>query len=171
MFHTLRFRLVVTLVLVVVAAVGIMAFFGTMVTTRMFTRYEEHGGMMRHQRFEMILAQHYAHNRSWADVQFQVERMGQIIRHCTREHVDWAFRYGGDEFTVILPEAESDEAAQVADRIREGFEDSKLHGLTVSIGVISYDGSKDMETLIHDVDKAMYTAKRGGRNRVHVAHQ
>ncbi|MBE9472796.1 MAG: HAMP domain-containing protein [Chloroflexi bacterium] len=78
MFHTLRFRLTVTLILVVVAAVGIVAFFGTMVTTRMFTRYEEHGGMMRHRRFETLLAQHYAQNESWAGVQPQVERLGQI---------------------------------------------------------------------------------------------
>jgi signal transduction histidine kinase len=77
-FHTLRFRLIVTLVLIVVAAVGIVAFFGTVVTTRTFTRYEEHGGMMRHRRFEMVLTQHYAQNGSWADVQPQVERMGQI---------------------------------------------------------------------------------------------
>ena len=78
MFHTLRFRLTVTLILVVVAAVGIVAFFGTMVTTRMFTRYEERGGMMRHRRFETLLAQHYAQNESWAGVQPQVERLGQI---------------------------------------------------------------------------------------------
>jgi len=77
-FHTLRFRLIVTLILIVVAAVGIMAFFGTMVITRMFTRYEEHGGMMRHRRFEMLLAQHYAQNGNWFGVQSQVERMGQI---------------------------------------------------------------------------------------------
>lgn len=78
MFHTLRFRLIVTLILVVVAAVGIVAFFGAMATTRTFTRYEEHGGVMRYRRFEMVLAQHYAQNGGWAGVQSQVERMGQI---------------------------------------------------------------------------------------------
>lgn len=77
MLHTLRFRLIVTLILVVVAAVGIVAFFGTMVTTRMFTRYEEHGGIVRHRRFETLLAQHYAQNESWAGVQPEVERMGR----------------------------------------------------------------------------------------------
>jgi signal transduction histidine kinase len=78
MFHTLRFRLLVTLILVVVAAVGGMAFFNTLATTRMFTRYEEDRGMMRHQRFEMLLTQHYAQNESWSGVQPVVERMGQI---------------------------------------------------------------------------------------------
>jgi len=77
-FHTLRFRLIATLILVVVAAVGVMAFFGTMVTTMMFTRYEEHGGMMRYRGFETVLTQHYAQNGSWSGVQSQVERMGQV---------------------------------------------------------------------------------------------
>ena len=78
LFHTLRFRLIVTLILIVVAAVGIVAFFSSMATTRMFARYEEYGGAMRHRRFEMTLAQHYAQNKSWADAQSQVERIGQI---------------------------------------------------------------------------------------------
>ena len=78
MFHSLRFRLLVVLILIVVAAVGIMAFFSTLVTTRMFARYQEHGGMIRHRRFEVLLAEHYAQNESWASVQSEVERMGQI---------------------------------------------------------------------------------------------
>jgi signal transduction histidine kinase len=79
MFHTLRFRLLVVLILVVVAVVGGMAFFNTLATTRMFTRYEEDRRMTRHQRFEGLLTQHYAQNESWSDVQPVVERMGQIM--------------------------------------------------------------------------------------------
>ena len=78
MFHTLRFRLLVVLILVVGAAVGGMAFFNTLATTRMFTRYEEDRGMMRHQRLERLLTQHYTQNESWSGVQPVVERMGQI---------------------------------------------------------------------------------------------
>jgi len=78
MFHTLRFRLLVTLILVVVAAVGGMALFNTLATTRMFTRYEEDRGMMRHQRLERLLTQHYVQSESWSGVQPVVERMGQI---------------------------------------------------------------------------------------------
>ena len=78
MFHSLRFRLLVVLILVVVAAVGGMAFFNTLATTRMFTRYEEDRRMMRHQRFEGLLSQHYAQNENWSGVQPVVERMGQI---------------------------------------------------------------------------------------------
>jgi signal transduction histidine kinase len=78
MFHSLRFRLLVVLILVVVAAVGGMAFFNTLATTRMFTRYEEDRGMVRYQRLERLLTQHYAQDESWAGVQPVVERMGQI---------------------------------------------------------------------------------------------
>jgi signal transduction histidine kinase len=78
MFHTLRFRLLVTLILVVVAAVGGMAFFNALATTRMFTRYEENRGVTRHRRFETLLTQHYAQNESWSGVQPVVERLGQI---------------------------------------------------------------------------------------------
>lgn len=78
MFHTLRFRLLVVLILVVVAAIGGMAFFNTLATTRMFTRYEEDRRMTRHQRFEKFLGQHYAQNENWSGVQLVVERLGQI---------------------------------------------------------------------------------------------
>jgi signal transduction histidine kinase len=78
MFQSLRFRLLVVLILAVVAAVGGMAFFNTLATTRMFTRYEEDRRMTRHQRFEGLLAQHYAQNESWSGVQPVAERLGQI---------------------------------------------------------------------------------------------
>jgi signal transduction histidine kinase len=78
MFHSLRFRLLVVLILVVVAAIGGMAFFNTLATTRMFTRYEEDRRMTRHQRLEELLTQHYAQNENWSGVQPVVERMGQI---------------------------------------------------------------------------------------------
>jgi len=79
MFHSLRLRLLVVLILVVVAAIGGMAFFNTLATTRMFTRYEEDRRMVRHQRFEGLLTEHYAQNESWSGVQPVVERMGQIM--------------------------------------------------------------------------------------------
>lgn len=78
MFHSLRFRLLVVLILVIVAVIGSMAFFNTLATTRMFARYEEDRRIMRHQRFERFLGQHYAQNENWSGVQLVVERMGQI---------------------------------------------------------------------------------------------
>jgi len=78
MFHSLRFRVLVTLILVIVVAVGVVAFLASRVTTGEFQRYVERGGMMRHQRFEMFLAGFYTQNRSWSGVQPLVEQMGQI---------------------------------------------------------------------------------------------
>ncbi len=78
MFHSLRFRVLVALILVIVVAVGMVAFFASRATTGEFQRYVERGGTMRHQRFEMYLAGHYMHNRSWSGVQPLVEQIGQI---------------------------------------------------------------------------------------------
>jgi signal transduction histidine kinase len=78
MFHSLRFRVLVALILVIAVAVGVVAFFASQATTGEFQRYVERGGMMRHQRFEMFLADHYMRTRSWSGVQPLVEQMGQI---------------------------------------------------------------------------------------------
>jgi len=78
MFHSLRFRVLVALIVVIVVAVGIVAFFASRATTGEFQRYVERGGVMRHQRFEGFLAGYYTQNQSWSGVQTLVEQMGQI---------------------------------------------------------------------------------------------
>ena len=85
--------------------------------------------------------------------------------------VDLGTRFGGDEFIILLPEADRDEAAAVAKRIREAistieFESGKL---SVSMGVVQwhvgFDTSKDF---VHAADEAMYLAKRSEGERIHV---
>ncbi len=78
MFHSLRFRVLVALIVVIVVAVGMVAFFASQATTGEFRRYVERGGMIRHQRFEVFLAGYYGKNRGWPGVQPLVEQMGQI---------------------------------------------------------------------------------------------
>jgi signal transduction histidine kinase len=78
LFHSLRFRVLVALILVIVVAVGVVAFLASRATTGEFQRYVERGGMMRHQRFEVFLVGYYTQNRSWSGVQPLVEQMGQI---------------------------------------------------------------------------------------------
>jgi len=78
MFHSLRFRVLVSLILVIVVAVGVVAFLASRATTGEFRRYVERGGMIRHQRFEVFLAGFYTRNQSWSGVQPLVEQMGQI---------------------------------------------------------------------------------------------
>src|SRR5205814_8434157 len=84
---------------------------------------------------------------------------------------DTVARYGGDEFTIILPDLhQPEDAAQVAEKILERVVEPVLAGATsieisVSIGiaVYPYDGS-DIDTLLRNADDAMYRAKQAGRN-------
>jgi len=78
LFRSLRFRVLVALILVIVVAVGIVAFLASRVTSGEFQRYVERGGTIRHQRFEVFWAGYYVRTRSWAGVQPLVEQAGQI---------------------------------------------------------------------------------------------
>jgi diguanylate cyclase (GGDEF)-like protein len=88
--------------------------------------------------------------------------------------MDSAYRYGGEEFTVILPETEGDEAATVADRIRSAVENEKFQPsdsdkiifITISVGVTEYHPNEETAILVQRADKAMYMSKQSGRNRV-----
>jgi len=98
-----------------------------------------------------------------------LRRMGELIRSSIR-NMDVAFRYGGEEFTVILPEARLDNAYKVAERVRKAIESeasSKPIPVTVSLGVASWpsDGIT-REEIIGCADAALYRAKQNGRNRV-----
>ena len=95
---------------------------------------------------------------------------GNVILKCLRK-IDSAFRYGGEEFMVILPETRVEEARLVAERICKAFEaqtfrpePTKEVTVTVSIGVSQLEGGR--EQFIQKADQAMYNAKAGGKNRV-----
>jgi diguanylate cyclase (GGDEF)-like protein len=83
--------------------------------------------------------------------------------------MDIAGRYGGEEFGIILPEADESAALQSAERLREEVEErfQAGPGLTVSIGVGCYpDNGDTMDALIRAADEALYAAKAAGKNRV-----
>jgi diguanylate cyclase (GGDEF)-like protein len=99
-------------------------------------------------------------------------RFSQILGSCLRAN-DSAFRYGGEEFTVILPETGAEEARTVAQRIRAAVEAEifALHtgrsvSKTISIGVTEYCPPEEMTAFINRADAAMYLSKQNGRNRV-----
>ena len=101
-------------------------------------------------------------------------RFSQIIKTCLRAN-DSAYRYGGEEFTVILPETTGDEAKTVAQRIRASLEaekykpvPGKVARITISIGVTQCYPKEELSTFIRRADKAMYLSKENGRNRVSV---
>jgi diguanylate cyclase (GGDEF)-like protein len=97
-----------------------------------------------------------------------LQEVGNVISECTREHVDFGFRYGGDEFTVILPEAQADTAHHIAERIRTMFEEKRFDLLTMSIGLTTYQEGYSVRKFIQFTDSLMYDAKRAGGNRVYV---
>lgn len=98
--------------------------------------------------------------------------LADVIRDSIRG-VDSAYRYGGEEFIVLFPETEPGEAALVAERIRQTFEqtifspeDGVCVTMTISIGGGSYHGGEDLTSFVKRIDGAMYEAKRRGKNRV-----
>lgn len=99
-------------------------------------------------------------------------KLSQTIQSCLRT-MDSAYRYGGEEFTIILPETSGKEAETVAHRIRKAVEAEKLfpepnkpYHVTISIGVTEYRQEEEFADFIKRADKAMYLSKLAGRNRV-----
>ncbi|MGO1463572.1 MAG: GGDEF domain-containing protein [Oleiphilaceae bacterium] len=82
-------------------------------------------------------------------------------------------RYGGEEFGIILPETDAEGARVICERIRESIEQSVVHTsiapirCTISAGVSQLtDKPKNHMKWMQQADEALYTAKKGGRNRV-----
>ena len=99
-------------------------------------------------------------------------KISQLIKSCLRK-LDTAYRYGGEEFTVILPETSCEEAELVAERIRTTIQSEKFKprnakelSITISIGTTQYDAQEQLSTFIQRADKAMYISKQNGRNQV-----
>jgi diguanylate cyclase (GGDEF)-like protein len=91
--------------------------------------------------------------------------------------IDKVCRLGGEEFVVILQDANRSAAAIMAERIRGAIEhnpvpvDATPIAVTVSIGVADVDDDGDAATLLERADAALYDAKQGGRNRVVIARE
>jgi|GEM_PF-5959912 len=97
--------------------------------------------------------------------------LGQFLKSNLRS-TDIAFRYGGEEFIVALPEANLKEAYDVIDRIRKSWAEqiinAREHNIqcTFSAGVAEYVSGNSADDIIREADKALYKAKEDGRNRV-----
>ena len=98
--------------------------------------------------------------------------MGDIIKSAIRMQ-DTAYRYAGDEFTIILPETELEMAIAVAERVRQAIEnetkvlsDPRPLKVTVSIGVVEYLTDEEIKNFVHRADSAMYASKKKGRNSI-----
>jgi diguanylate cyclase (GGDEF)-like protein len=100
-----------------------------------------------------------------------LRQVAEIISRMSRSS-DVVARTGGEEFLLVLPETELDAARLLAERIREAIGqrpllvDSQRIPVTVSLGVACIVGHINLDDLSQEADRAMYLAKRGGRNRV-----
>ncbi len=99
-------------------------------------------------------------------------KMADIITSILRV-MDTAYRYGGEEFTVILPDSTCEEAQTVAERIRKAIgavsfhpEPDKAVRISISIGVTAYRPGEAIPDFVKRADSAMYMSKAAGRDRV-----
>jgi len=114
---------------------------------------------------------HYGHQAG--------DRALEITAHCltsTVRKIDVAARYGGEEFSILMPQTSLQEASVIADRIRRAVagtaypkgEKQQLGAVTVSIGLSSFSSVLDSsEKVVRAADRALYHAKRQGKNRAY----
>jgi len=101
-----------------------------------------------------------------------LEYLAQVIKKGVRND-DIPSRFGGEEFTVLLPHTDQPTAWSVAERLRTNVADMKvpwdtpLPQVTISLGIYSFDQNSgvDVNTIIRRADDALYTSKQQGRNR------
>lgn len=103
-----------------------------------------------------------------------LKKIGDLLKENTR-NVDICVRYGGEEFTVILPKTDTEKAVTAAERIRQAIEAYNFYGeekqplkkVTVSVGLATFPiHANSPEELIIKADEVLYEAKKSGKNKV-----
>lgn len=104
-----------------------------------------------------------------------IKLVASTIQRNIRTEVDIPSRYGGEEFTILMPEADTERAMMVAERIRQAVEVTDVshlvtgRNITVSIGIATFPAhGSTPKQLMEAADVALYRSKGGGRNRVSV---
>lgn len=94
--------------------------------------------------------------------------LSELINKNIRKH-DIAYRYGGEEFFIVLPRTKLENAIQIAKRIHEHIEIKEIPDvkhITVSMGVVCYKDFESIDDVVKRVDDLLYEAKKAGRNTI-----
>jgi two-component system cell cycle response regulator len=102
-----------------------------------------------------------------------LQRVSETISSSLRGG-DTAYRYGGEEFLIVLPEQTIEAATMIAERLRQTIEDLAIpheanppaNAITISAGVAAFSSTVASDDLLKEADAALYTAKKAGRNQV-----
>lgn len=114
------------------------------------------------------------YNDTWGHLEGDkvLHEIGKTIKDCMRS-MDTAYRYGGEEFAIILPETRLKKACVVGARIKDNIsaqvfepEPGIKRSITVSIGATELVPDEDFRSFISRTDKALYKSKDTGRNRL-----
>jgi len=105
-----------------------------------------------------------------------LRELARLMMLYSRDNVDSVYRYGGDEFAVIIPHAEFKQAIIVAKRLRSKFNASNLGPASLSMGVAELEGGletleNDLEKLLRSADQHLYLAKNNGGDRICAADE
>ena len=92
--------------------------------------------------------------------------IANIIQSSIRKGIDSAYRYGGDEFMLILPETDLEQAERTLDRILEKLTWRIEEKLTFSVGLALLGDSEQASALLGCADKAMHQARESGGNTI-----
>jgi len=114
----------------------------------------------------------YNDTRGHREGDILLKSLADILCRYTREKVDQLFRYGGDEFVVLLPYTDLEEALKVAQRILNTYRERGFNPTTLSIGIAKLipreSARKSADDLVRRADKAMYRAKNNGGNQIEI---
>jgi diguanylate cyclase (GGDEF)-like protein len=97
--------------------------------------------------------------------------VGRLLMQSIRKDVDWAFRYGGDEFGIVFIQTELHQIVRIAERIQNEYDRNRFPGTGLSIGIARFIRHQDafwpedIADMVSRADKALYGAKKQGKHR------
>jgi len=96
---------------------------------------------------------------------------GNILLSCARKGVDWAFRYGGDEFAILITQTTKSQTMQISERIIKTYNDYQFGSTSISIGVTKFildpniSWKENINIFLKKADQALYKVKESGKNK------